>query len=146
MDTGMDDGCVGSAFKLCKEPRFSIDILRSLRAEVDALLGFLQSDSETEKNKDEATIPTSPTKSCSKRTSPLLCCRPHRWRSLQPWSKRCCSRSRQRSQTEGSSMTKITAEHRTSVSRLPINLCTITKAGDGNTGWLTAPGSSVGLR
>src|SRR5215475_14232088 len=49
-------------YELCKEPRFSIDILRSLRAEVDALLGFLQSDSETEKDKDEATIPTSPTK------------------------------------------------------------------------------------
>src|SRR5215468_4119737 len=34
----------------------------------------------------------------------------------------------------------------TSVSRLPINLCTITKAGDGNTGSPTARGSSVGLR
>jgi hypothetical protein len=42
--------------KLCKEPRFSIDILGSLRAEIDALLGFLKSDSETEKEKDEATI------------------------------------------------------------------------------------------
>jgi hypothetical protein len=38
-------------YKLCKEPRFSIDILRSLRAKVDALLGFLQSDSEMEKDK-----------------------------------------------------------------------------------------------
>src|SRR5215831_16029443 len=72
MDTGMDDGCVGSAFKLCKEPRFSIDILRSLRAEVDALLGFLQSDSETEKDKNEATIPKSSTKSVRRGQAP--CC------------------------------------------------------------------------
>ena len=49
-------------YKFCKEPRFSIDILRSLRAEVDALLGFLQSDSETEKDKDEATIRMHPVK------------------------------------------------------------------------------------
>jgi hypothetical protein len=43
-------------YKLCKEPRFSIDILRSLRAEVDALLGFLRSDSETEKDRNDAPI------------------------------------------------------------------------------------------
>jgi hypothetical protein len=30
-------------YKLCKVPRFSVDILRSLRAEVDALLGFQRS-------------------------------------------------------------------------------------------------------
>src|SRR5215831_5041894 len=64
MDTGMDDGCVGSAFKLCEEPRFSIDILRSLRAEVDALLGFLQADSETpEKEQDGQPNQRTPTES-----------------------------------------------------------------------------------
>jgi len=31
-------------YQLGAEPRFSLDILRSLRAEIDALLGFLQSD------------------------------------------------------------------------------------------------------
>src|SRR6516165_6728729 len=41
----------------------------------------------------------------------MLCWRPHTWRSWRPWSKRCCSRSRQRWQTEGSVMIKITAEH-----------------------------------
>jgi hypothetical protein len=59
-------------YKLCKEPRFSIDILRSLRAKVDALLGFLQSDSETEKDKNEATIPKSPTKSVRRGQAPVV--------------------------------------------------------------------------
>jgi hypothetical protein len=31
-------------YQLGAEPRFSLDILRSLRAEIDALLGFLQFD------------------------------------------------------------------------------------------------------
>src|SRR6516162_15049 len=59
-------------YKLSNEPGFSIDILRSLRAEVDAFLGFLQSDSETEKDKNEATIPKSPTKSV--RRGQAHCC------------------------------------------------------------------------
>ena len=29
-------------YKLCDKPHFSVDILRSLRAEINALLGFLQ--------------------------------------------------------------------------------------------------------
>jgi hypothetical protein len=37
-------------FKLSAEPRFSLGALQSLRAEIDALLGFLQSDSATEKD------------------------------------------------------------------------------------------------
>src|SRR5262249_15448970 len=60
-------------YELCKEPRVSIDILRSLRAEVDALLGFLQSDSETEKDKDEATIPTSPKRPVRRGRAPAPC-------------------------------------------------------------------------
>src|ERR1700686_3266600 len=35
-------------YQLGAEPRFSLDILRSLRAEIDALLGFLRSDSGME--------------------------------------------------------------------------------------------------
>ena len=40
--------------QLRAEPRLSLDILRSLRAEIDALLGFLQSNSGMEKAKHEA--------------------------------------------------------------------------------------------
>jgi hypothetical protein len=36
-------------YKLCTEPQLSLDNLRSLRAEIDALLSFLQSDSKMEK-------------------------------------------------------------------------------------------------
>ena len=35
--------------QLRTEPRFSLDVLRSVRSEIDALLGFLQSDSRMEK-------------------------------------------------------------------------------------------------
>src|SRR5712691_12211542 len=35
-------------YALSEKPRFSVDILRSLRIEIDALLGFLQSESKTE--------------------------------------------------------------------------------------------------
>ncbi|MER9445951.1 hypothetical protein NKI79_32585, partial [Mesorhizobium sp. M0340] len=49
-------------FKLSAEPRFSLGALQSLRAEIDALLGFLQSDSTTEKDQNEAPIRKSPTK------------------------------------------------------------------------------------
>ena len=40
--------------QLGAEPRLSLDILRSVRAEIDALLGFLQSDSRVEKANNEA--------------------------------------------------------------------------------------------
>src|SRR5438874_3141798 len=40
--------------QLRAEPRLSLDILRSLRAEIDALLGFLQSDSGMENASNEA--------------------------------------------------------------------------------------------
>src|SRR5689334_2047418 len=44
--------------QLRAEPRPSLDILRSLRAEIDALLGFLQSDSGMENTNNEAQEPT----------------------------------------------------------------------------------------
>ena len=40
--------------QLRSEPRFSLDVLRSVRSEIDALLGFLQSDSRMEKAQNEA--------------------------------------------------------------------------------------------
>ena len=40
--------------QLRAEPRLSLDILRSLRAEIDTLLGFLQSDSGMENANNEA--------------------------------------------------------------------------------------------
>jgi hypothetical protein len=40
--------------QLRAEPRLSLDILRSLRAEIDALLGFLQSNSGMENSNNEA--------------------------------------------------------------------------------------------
>ncbi len=41
-------------FTICAEPNFSLEILRSLRAEIDALLAFLPSDSNTEKDGHDA--------------------------------------------------------------------------------------------
>jgi len=47
-------------FEISDEPGFSLDILRSLRIEVDALLGFLPSESKTEKAENDAPIRKSP--------------------------------------------------------------------------------------
>jgi len=33
-------------YRLCAEPQFSLEVVRSLRAEINALLGFLQPDSK----------------------------------------------------------------------------------------------------
>ena len=41
-------------FKLSAEPRFPLEILRSLRAEIDALLAFLPSESTREKDGHDA--------------------------------------------------------------------------------------------
>ena len=49
-------------FGLRSEPRFPLESLRSLRAEVDALLGFLPSESELEKDRDDAAFRKSATK------------------------------------------------------------------------------------
>src|SRR5215472_1252729 len=45
-----------SRFEIGVEPRFPLDVLRSLRNEVDALLGFLASDSKTERPENDAPI------------------------------------------------------------------------------------------
>src|SRR6266702_576655 len=51
-----------SRFEIGDEPRFPLDILRSLRNEVDALLGFLASESKTERPENDAPIRDSPAK------------------------------------------------------------------------------------
>jgi hypothetical protein len=43
-----------SRFEICDKPNFSLDILRSLRAQVDDLLGFLLSESKTERADNDA--------------------------------------------------------------------------------------------
>jgi hypothetical protein len=50
-------------YTLSDEPHFSVDILRSLRAVIDALLGFLQSESKMDEADDDASIRKTPTKS-----------------------------------------------------------------------------------
>jgi hypothetical protein len=51
-----------SRFTIGDEPHFPLEILRAMRAEVDALLGFLPSESGTETAHHGAQIRTSPTK------------------------------------------------------------------------------------
>ncbi len=51
-----------SRFTIGDEPHFPLHILRAMRAEVDALLGFLLSESKTETAQNGAQIRTSPTK------------------------------------------------------------------------------------
>src|SRR5215471_20296486 len=51
-----------SRFEIGGEPHFPLQILRSIRAEVDALLGFLLSESKTETAHNGAQIRTSPTR------------------------------------------------------------------------------------
>jgi hypothetical protein len=51
-----------SRFTIGDEPHFPLDILRAMRSEVDALLGFLLSESGTETADHGAQIRTSPTK------------------------------------------------------------------------------------
>jgi len=45
-----------SCFEICDEPHFPLDILRLMRAEADALLGFLLSESKTEAADNAAQI------------------------------------------------------------------------------------------
>ena len=47
------------------EPRFPLEVLRSLRAEVDALLGFLPSESDLEKHWDDANFRNINSRACS---------------------------------------------------------------------------------
>ena len=51
-----------SGLEVGVEPRFPLDVLRSLRNEVDALLGFLASESKTERPDNDAPIRESPAK------------------------------------------------------------------------------------
>ena len=51
-----------SQFEIGVEPRFPLNVLRSLRNEVDALLGFLASESKTERPENDAEIRESPAK------------------------------------------------------------------------------------
>ena len=51
-----------SQYTLSDKPHFSVDILRSLRAEIDALLGFLQPESEAEGADNVVPTQRSPTK------------------------------------------------------------------------------------
>ena len=57
----MTDGGA-SRFEIGDEPLFPLDVLRSLRNEVDALLGFLASESKTERPENDAPIRESPGK------------------------------------------------------------------------------------
>src|SRR5260370_13347910 len=50
-----------SRFEISDVPCFSLDVLRSLRGEVDVLLGFLRSESQTERAENDSSIPKSPT-------------------------------------------------------------------------------------
>jgi hypothetical protein len=49
-------------YALSEKPGFSFDTLRSLRAEIDALLGFLQPESKAEESGNVVPIQRSPTK------------------------------------------------------------------------------------
>src|SRR5215471_174162 len=51
-----------SRFEIGDEPRFPLDVLRSLRNEVDALLGLLASESATQRAEHDAPIQKSPAK------------------------------------------------------------------------------------
>src|SRR5215470_5511714 len=51
-----------SRFEIGDEPRFPLNVLRSLRSEVDALLGFLASESKTERAENDAPIREPPAK------------------------------------------------------------------------------------
>src|SRR6202008_3091767 len=51
-----------SRFQIGSELRFPLDVLRSLRNEVDALLGFLASESKTERPENDVPIRESPAK------------------------------------------------------------------------------------
>jgi hypothetical protein len=53
---------IAAQYALSEKPGFSVDILRSLRAEVDALLGFLLSESKAEEADNVVPIQRSPTK------------------------------------------------------------------------------------
>ena len=51
-----------SRFEICDQPHFPLQILRAMRAEADAILGFLQSESKTETADHAAPIKKPPAK------------------------------------------------------------------------------------
>src|ERR1700682_4740084 len=57
-------------YRLCAEPQFSLEVLRSLRAEIDRLLGFLQSESKTEEADNDAPIQKPPAEPVRGRDAP----------------------------------------------------------------------------
>ena len=57
-------------YTLGDEPHFSVDILRSLRAVIDALLSFLQSESKMDEGYDDAPIRKTPTNSIRQGRTP----------------------------------------------------------------------------
>jgi hypothetical protein len=62
-----------SHHQLRAEPRLSIDVLRSVRAEIGSLLGFLQSDARMEKAKNEAQKRKHFSRTCSSKRSRAPC-------------------------------------------------------------------------
>ena len=141
--------------KLRETPRFSVEILRSLRAQTDALLRFLSFDSATEKDHNV----TKAQKSKKSATGSLPSARTsHRTdkdsvhRAVgsgekpdagdRRKSRKRGGRSKQRSRLN----TWRVAPLSTSGNRQPINCCTITRADGGNMGSLIAPGSLAGPR
>src|ERR1700738_1370852 len=57
-------------YRLCAEPQFSLEVLRFLRAEIDTLLGFLQSESKMEEADSAAPIQKPPTEPVRGRGAP----------------------------------------------------------------------------
>jgi hypothetical protein len=82
--------------QLRPQPWLSLDILRSLRVEIDALLGFLQSESKMENANNEAQERTQSAGSVRARRASRLAGPSHGRNSWRRWSKPCCSRSRRR--------------------------------------------------
>jgi hypothetical protein len=56
-----------SRFEICAQPHFPLQILRAMRADADALLGFLQSESKTETADHAAPIKKPPVKPVRRR-------------------------------------------------------------------------------
>src|ERR1700741_4507708 len=98
-------------FMLSAELQFSLENLRSLRAETDALLGFLQSDSRLERDGNGTPIRKPATESVQRGQASRCAVVRHRRSRWRRWCSCCCARSRRRLQTGRAAMSKITSEH-----------------------------------
>jgi hypothetical protein len=101
-------------FKLSTEPQFSLENLRSLRTEIDALLAFLPSDSKRGPDGREAKKHKSrEAAAATVRARPAMCDPCYRLRKpgYRRRSKFCSPRSPRLSQPGRPAMSKITAEH-----------------------------------